>query len=164
MALTGTGGASTVPADLEPLRDRSVYLVYDCDDAGREGARKMGAALEEVAKEVFVVDLGLGPGEDVTDWFVTHGRSEDELVELLEAADPYSEYDLGGDLYVTLADIVETTLRWLWAGRIPAGKLTMLEGDPGLGKSMLWAKTSPTSRPVTRCPVTAFSTTRPTCW
>ncbi len=99
----------------------------------------MGAALEEVAKVALLLTWGSGRARS-GDWFVTHGRSEDELVELLEAADPYSEYDLGGDLYVTLADIVETTLRWLGAGRIPAGKLTMLEGDPGLGKSMLWAK------------------------
>lgn len=28
-------------------------------------------------------------------------------------------------------------LRWLWPGRIPFGKLTLLEGDPGLGKSLL---------------------------
>jgi hypothetical protein len=29
------------------------------------------------------------------------------------------------------------SLRWLWPGRIPAGKLTLLVGDPGLGKSFL---------------------------
>jgi len=26
-------------------------------------------------------------------------------------------------------------VRWLWPGRIPLGKLTVLDGDPGLGKS-----------------------------
>jgi AAA domain len=28
-------------------------------------------------------------------------------------------------------------VRWVWKGRIPASKLTMLDGDPGLGKSMI---------------------------
>jgi len=28
-------------------------------------------------------------------------------------------------------------LRWLWPGRIPLGKLTLLVGDPGLGKSLV---------------------------
>jgi len=28
-------------------------------------------------------------------------------------------------------------LRWLWKDRIPAGKITVLDGDPGLGKSTL---------------------------
>jgi hypothetical protein len=27
-------------------------------------------------------------------------------------------------------------VRWLWSGRLALGKLAMLEGDPGLGKSL----------------------------
>jgi archaellum biogenesis ATPase FlaH len=34
------------------------------------------------------------------------------------------------------AEIKPETLRWLWPGRIPLGKLTLLVGDPGLGKSL----------------------------
>ncbi len=34
-------------------------------------------------------------------------------------------------------NIQPTKLRWLWPGRIPLGKVTLLAGDPGLGKSML---------------------------
>ncbi len=26
---------------------------------------------------------------------------------------------------------------WLWQGRIPLGAITLLDGDPGLGKSLL---------------------------
>ncbi len=36
-----------------------------------------------------------------------------------------------------LADVVAEEVRWLWPGRIPAGKLVTLDGDPGLGKSVL---------------------------
>jgi hypothetical protein len=38
---------------------------------------------------------------------------------------------------VTLADVAPESIAWLWPGRIPVGKLTLLAGDPGLGKSML---------------------------
>jgi putative DNA primase/helicase len=38
---------------------------------------------------------------------------------------------------VRLSDVASETLRWLWPGRIPAGKITVLDGDPGLGKSTL---------------------------
>jgi len=38
---------------------------------------------------------------------------------------------------VTLSDVQVEPVRWLWPGRIPYGKLTVLEGDPGLGKSQL---------------------------
>ncbi len=33
--------------------------------------------------------------------------------------------------------IFNTQVTWLWPGRIPFGKLTILDGDPGLGKSTL---------------------------
>jgi AAA domain len=38
---------------------------------------------------------------------------------------------------VTLAAVMPEKLNWLWRGRIPYGKLTILDGDPGLGKSTL---------------------------
>jgi hypothetical protein len=38
---------------------------------------------------------------------------------------------------VRLSDVTPEPLRWLWPGYVPAGKLTVLDGDPGLGKSTL---------------------------
>ncbi|MCH7871502.1 MAG: AAA family ATPase, partial [Planctomycetes bacterium] len=37
------------------------------------------------------------------------------------------------------ADVLPQPLQWLWPGRIPLGRLTLLIGDPGVGKSMLVA-------------------------
>jgi hypothetical protein len=34
-----------------------------------------------------------------------------------------------------LNDVTREVLEWLWPGRVPPGKLTLLAGDPGLGKS-----------------------------
>jgi len=34
-----------------------------------------------------------------------------------------------------VSDVEREKVRWLWQGRIPRGKLTVLDGDPGLGKS-----------------------------
>lgn len=36
-----------------------------------------------------------------------------------------------------IADIPAEPLAWLWPGRIPLGKVTILSGDPGLGKSLV---------------------------
>lgn len=36
-----------------------------------------------------------------------------------------------------LADVAPERVRWLWPGRVPLGKLTVLDGDPALGKSTL---------------------------
>jgi len=37
----------------------------------------------------------------------------------------------------SLANVTREFLDWLWPGRIPLGKLTLLAGDPGLGKSFV---------------------------
>ena len=36
-----------------------------------------------------------------------------------------------------LSDVQPEQVTWLWPGRIPAGKLVTLDGDPGLGKSAI---------------------------
>jgi len=44
------------------------------------------------------------------------------------------------DLYAALRfanDVQPEQRRWLWPARIPLGKLTLLIGDPGVGKSLL---------------------------
>jgi len=38
---------------------------------------------------------------------------------------------------VRLSDVQPESVRWLWPGRIAMGKLTLLCGDPGLGKSFV---------------------------
>jgi len=42
-----------------------------------------------------------------------------------------------GPILVNLADVRAEKVDWLWYGRIPRGKLTILVGDPGTGKSLL---------------------------
>jgi len=41
------------------------------------------------------------------------------------------------DLLKCAADIKPIPIEWLWPGRIALGKLSIISGDPGLGKSML---------------------------
>ena len=36
-----------------------------------------------------------------------------------------------------LSDVMPEKIQWLWPGKIAVGKLTLLAGDPGLGKSIL---------------------------
>ena len=35
------------------------------------------------------------------------------------------------------ADIEPECIEWLWPGRVPVGKLTLITGEPGLGKSQV---------------------------
>jgi hypothetical protein len=41
------------------------------------------------------------------------------------------------DDLVLVADVDREQVRWLWPGRVPRGKVTVLDGDPGTGKSTL---------------------------
>ncbi len=36
-----------------------------------------------------------------------------------------------------MSEVVAEPIRWLWEGRIPLGKVTLLESEPGIGKSTL---------------------------
>lgn len=38
---------------------------------------------------------------------------------------------------ITIAGVTPETVRWLWPAHVPLGKITVLDGDPGLGKSTL---------------------------
>ena len=39
--------------------------------------------------------------------------------------------------YIRFSDITKTEIEWLWYPYIPFGKITVLQGDPGCGKSLL---------------------------
>ncbi len=40
-------------------------------------------------------------------------------------------------VYQKMSEIMPEPVRWLWEGRIPLGKVTILQGEPGVGKSTL---------------------------
>jgi len=40
-------------------------------------------------------------------------------------------------VFKRMSEIKSEPVRWLWDGRIPLGKVTLLEGEPGIGKSTL---------------------------
>ena len=54
-----------------------------------------------------------------------------------EDSEQDSEAGHKGLRMVRLSEVEPEEIDWLWSGRIPYGKLTLLEGDPGLGKSAL---------------------------
>lgn len=49
---------------------------------------------------------------------------------------------LDGLTFTCIADVRPEAVKWLWPGRIPLGELTMIVGDPGLGKSQITSSLS----------------------
>ncbi len=104
------------------------------------------------------------PGaKDVSEW-AEHNGSRELLIELAQNAEPATKEslealrarwlptqgataetktgkstrpDAGKIILTPAADIKPVPIRWLWPGRIARGKLSLLVGHPGVGKSQL---------------------------
>ena len=62
----------------------------------------------------------------------------DRLRQRVAPAEQFGSRRVDGEaVLVRLADVRPEPIRWLWPGRIPLGKLTLIVGDLGLGKSFL---------------------------
>lgn len=69
----------------ERFEGKIVYICYDCDDAGRRGARRVARSLELFAKEVHIISLPLkGNGDDLTNYFVDQGYTASDFYTLMK--------------------------------------------------------------------------------
>ncbi len=59
------------------------------------------------------------------------------LADFWEQVRPIEPATQPGAILLRLADVQAEAVRWVWPGRIPRGKLAMVVGDPGLGKSFM---------------------------
>jgi len=70
------------------------------------------------------------PDDDLTE---RQRRMLEQAKRAIAACDPNKPHAI----LHQLAGVTRELLEWLWPGRIPLGKLTLLAGDPGLGKSFV---------------------------
>lgn len=86
--LSHTAGASAWDERWnEEFEGKIVYVCYDCDDAGRRGARRVARSLELFAKQVHIIALPLkGNGDDLTNYFVDQGYDATEFYNLMKLA------------------------------------------------------------------------------
>lgn len=89
-AVTQTGGAGTFRPNLANLfSDKTVFICYDNDDAGRKGAKKVEQILSSFAQHIYILDIGAVlpvKGGDVTDYLHLEGHTTDDFRGLMEAA------------------------------------------------------------------------------
>lgn len=127
----------------QPLRGRSVVILPDHDKPGQDHGQAVARSVATVAALVKILELpGLQEKGDVKNWLDAGGTAE-RLQELADAApvwtpgdDPAPEHR---PAIVRLCDVAPRALEWLWPGRFPLGKLSLICGDPGTGKSLLVA-------------------------
>jgi 5S rRNA maturation endonuclease (ribonuclease M5) len=136
-ATTNSGGAEKWrPDNTEALKGASVIILPDRDAPGQRHAAKVAASLHGKAKSIKVLELPNRDGyqvKDVSDWLAAGGTMA-ELEGLTAKAPEYKPKESDISL-VCIAEVEAETVSWLWLPYIPKGKLTLLEGDPGIGKS-----------------------------
>ncbi|WP_162924555.1 AAA family ATPase [Rubrobacter indicoceani] len=145
---TVTGASGTPkPEALEVLRGRRVILWPDNDGIGMKHMERIAKALQGVASEVRVFRwLHAREKEDAADHPALKAGFADEAEDLREALEASPVWNPGAllseagenrEVGVMLSDVEPEEVRWLWEGRIPLGKLTLIDGDPGCGKSAM---------------------------
>jgi putative DNA primase/helicase len=155
-ATTNPGGAGKWrPAYGAMLRGARAVILPDQDAAGRRHAETVRSDLARAAAEVRVLELpGLCEKGDVSDWIAAREREgragvdiRRELEELAAAAPaaplagPVPRAPAAGrpSRVRRASDIPPQAVVFLWRPYIACGKLTLLEGDPGQGKSWIAA-------------------------
>ncbi len=135
-------GAAVTPAEapLAPLLRLRPILWADADPPGQKHMERLGASLLQLGATPRIVTWPEAPdGGDAAD-FIARGGTADGVRALIAAACPLAVPDPAGSrqpVLVCVADVQPETIHWLWQPFIPSGKLTILEGDPGLGKSFV---------------------------
>src|SRR5262249_47386361 len=85
-AVTSTGGAGAFRqewvSEFEPIPE--VFICFDRDEAGRNGALRIGQMMPRARLVELPEEVGAGGG--VTDFFVPLGHSREEFLKLLESA------------------------------------------------------------------------------
>ena len=121
----------------EHLKGAKAVILPDNDEPGRKHAQQVAQSLYGKAVSVRVLELPeLAEKGDVSDW-LTAGGTKDELLRLAAECPEWRPGPKVIPSIINLADVEPEDVDFFWKPYIPKGKLTILEGDPGLGKTFL---------------------------
>ena len=119
------GAGKAGRADWTPLYGKDVIVVADKDAPGYRHAQAVADTLTGKAN-VRVVEAAIG--KDAAD-HIAAGKTLDELVSLTD----------GAPRLWRATDLKPAAqARWLAKGRLPLASISLLVGDEGIGKSLLW--------------------------
>ena len=146
VATTSGGASSADAADWTPLQGRSAILWPDNDAPGSEYADKVAERLRALGCAVERLDverLGLPEHGDVVDWLAAGGEAGE-----LDALPVVAGNDTGAGEGESASRLPRVSLvrgdtitpeavEWLWRGWLAGGKLHILGGQPGTGKTTI---------------------------
>jgi putative DNA primase/helicase len=143
-AITFGGTGDGLPEGCtEYLAGRNVVVLADNDSGGREHADKKAALVAPAAASVRVVHFAeLAEKGDVSDWFALGKEREDlerrvDETPLWKRTQVFESPPVAGLDVVCMADVKPAPIEWLWPNWVAIGKVSVLAGEGGRGKSTI---------------------------
>jgi putative DNA primase/helicase len=121
------------------LYGREAVIAFDADVMVNPNVQKalqgLAAFLRErgaLVKYLLWPERYRGTKTGIDDYLAAGGT----ILDLYKTAQEYPDTE-AIPVGIMLSEVQAETVEWLWERRIPLGKITVLDGDPGLGKSVL---------------------------
>ena len=126
--------------DLVVWTGRKTILMFDSNVPGRPDLEKALLALaEELTKRgavVLIANIPRGAGINGPDDLIA-ATSDKTALELLDAAEPFAQTKPVPIPGILASEVTPEKIQWLWTNYIPLGKVTLFDGDPDEGKSLV---------------------------
>jgi putative DNA primase/helicase len=145
----GVPGATLVKRlELEDIEGaEKVYVMQEPDEAGSRFPHMVGNRLRDIGYTGEIYAVKLRQWKDLSELHCAHPGQHELFMTLLSSESDKTKLDIPlpvatngkGRALATrrLSDVVEAEVSWLWPDRIPYGKVTLLAGNPGVGKSYM---------------------------
>jgi hypothetical protein len=145
----GAGHGKWRPEYTEQLKGLPVCIFQDNDKIGKDYAQETAVALHGAGSSVKVLDLArvwpeIPEHGDVSDMLLQFGEEKAcaMIAQLISTTPqwepPPPEVDPLFSLFKSLEDFPEEEAKWLIPGWIPAGQISVIAADGGIGKTTLW--------------------------
>lgn len=145
----GAGHGKWRPEYTEQLKGLPVCIFQDNDKIGKDYAQETAVTLHGAGSSVKVLDLArvwpeIPEHGDVSDMLLQFGEEKAcaMIAQLISTTPqwepPPPEVDPLFSLFKSLEDFPEEEAKWLIPGWIPAGQISVIAADGGIGKTTLW--------------------------
>ncbi|MBA7528324.1 hypothetical protein ES705_20507 [subsurface metagenome] len=137
---TCMGTGEWQPEDKEDCRGRLVSIICDLDETGERKGLKLATSLHGITKETRLISLDsdLPQGTDVRKLVKKHNFTAKDFLDRIDKTPAFVPKETGSRIIVKrLSDVEPVPVQWLWFPRFALGKVSLLVGNPGVGKSFM---------------------------